>query len=132
MKFAASLLLAASTSAMELDTTQDIPATSALGSRILSKSRMLEGNADYTSWVAGYSIKFDRCISSANYYGGYFANNQNQNQADGEYEQFQYDVRVMQCPSWTLASIANEQVVSCLFVLIFFYELIGQCQLAKW
>ena len=95
MKFAASLLLAASSTAMELDTAQDIPATSALGSRILSKSRMLEGNADYTSWVAGYSIKFDRCISSANYYGGYFANNQNQ--ADEEYEQFQYDVSPMRC-----------------------------------
>lgn len=95
MKFIASLLLAASTTAMELDTTHDIPATSALGSRILSKSRMLEGANDqsYTSWVAGYSIKFDRCVTAANYYGGYFANNQGN--ADGEYQQFQYDVRAI-------------------------------------
>jgi len=96
MKFIASLFFAASATAMELDTERDIPATSALGSRILSKSRMLEGNnQDYTSWVAGYSIKFDRCISSANYYGGYFANNQgggNGDNADGyNDQQFQYD-----------------------------------------
>jgi hypothetical protein len=95
MKFVASLFLAASATAMELDTTHDIPATSALGSRILSKSRMLEGNDQgYTSWVAGYSIKFDRCVSSANYYGGYFANNQG-NANDGEYQQFQYDVSAL-------------------------------------
>ena len=94
MKFIASLFFAASATAMELDTERDIPATSALGSRILSKSRMLEGNDQgYTSWVAGYSIKFDRCVSSANYYGGYFANNQNGDNADGENDQqFQYDV----------------------------------------
>lgn len=105
MKFIASLFFAASATAMELDTERDIPATSALGSRILSKSRMLEGNDQgYTSWVAGYSIKFDRCVSSANYYGGYFANNQNGDNADGgnnqngnndggeNDQQFQYDV----------------------------------------
>ena len=88
MKFTAALLsAAASVNAMELDTNVDIPATSRLGSRILSKARMLEGNNDqsYTSWVAGYSIKFDRCVSSQNYYGGYFAGN------DGQYN---YDVSV--------------------------------------
>eukprot|EP00804_Cyclotella_cryptica_P015822 CCRYP_006326-RA/>CCRYP_006326-RA protein AED:0.02 eAED:0.02 QI:328/1/1/1/1/1/2/235/475 len=93
MKFAAALLSAAvSVNAMELDTNVDIPATSRLGSRLLSKARMLEGNNDqsYTSWVAGYSIKFDRCVSSQNYYGGYFASNEGQYNGDGQYN-YNYD-----------------------------------------
>lgn len=54
---------------------------------------MLEGNNDqsYTSWVAGYSIKFDRCVSSQNYYGGYFAGNEGQNNGNGQYN-YNYDV----------------------------------------
>lgn len=49
----------------------DIPATSRLGSRILSQARQLDGE-DNMSWVAGYSIKFEKCATSDEYYGGYF------------------------------------------------------------
>lgn len=72
-----SALKAASASkAVELPNT-DIPATSKLGSRILSASRQLDGNDDF-SWVAGYSIKFEKCATSDEYYGGYFGGEENQ------------------------------------------------------
>ena len=81
MKFLTLALLSAvpaTMAAREMDlSTSNIPATSKLGGRILSKARQLEGGDDYTSWVAGYSIKFHQCVASQDYYGGYFA-------ADGE------------------------------------------------
>lgn len=87
MKLLLSLLISAGpTMAMDFELPEaDISATSKIGSRILSKARMLEGDNDqaYTSWVAGYSIKFDKCVSSANYYGGYFA--ENGDNADANY-----------------------------------------------
>jgi len=53
-----------------------IPATSKLGSRILSASRKLDNNDDFT-WVAGYSIQFVKCATSDDYYGGYFGGEEN-------------------------------------------------------
>lgn len=66
--------------AIDLDT-GDIDASSALGSLIMSKARALEqnNNQQYMSWVSGYSIKFQQCFASSNYYGGYFGGNQNGN-----------------------------------------------------
>jgi len=61
--------------------TADIPASSKLGSRILSSSRQLDNN-DNQSWIAGYSIRFEKCATSEEYYGGSFGgeeNNDNQN-----------------------------------------------------
>lgn len=62
--------------AMELPSVA-IEATSKAGSRILSKARRLDGDNDnsYATWVAGYSLKFDSCVANQDYYGGYFADN---------------------------------------------------------
>merc|ERR1719223_1430485 len=46
------------------------------------------------SWVAGYSLKFHSCVASQDYYGGYFANNQDNADAyeyNGQYQQGQGD-----------------------------------------
>jgi len=68
--------------------TADIPATSKLGSRILSFSRQLDGNDNF-SWIAGYSIRFEKCATSEEYYGGYFGGEDNgdRNNYNGMYAQ---------------------------------------------
>lgn len=72
MKFIASLLLVSSASAMEL-ATPDVSASSKIGARLLSKARQLEGNKDGDiTWISGYSLKFQKCATSKDYYGGYF------------------------------------------------------------
>jgi Na+-transporting NADH:ubiquinone oxidoreductase subunit NqrA len=73
MKFIASLLVLSSASAMEL-ATPDVSASSKIGARLLSKARQLENNnkdGDIT-WISGYSLKFQKCATSKDYYGGYF------------------------------------------------------------
>ena len=70
MKFIASLLMLSSATAMEL-ATPDVSASSKMGGRLLSKARRLEGEGDIT-WIAGYSLKFQKCATSKDYYGGYF------------------------------------------------------------
>jgi len=105
-----SALKAASASkAVELPNA-DIPATSKLGSRILSASRQLDGNDDF-SWVAGYSIKFEKCATSDDYYGGYFGGEENQggnNNNDGrQYYSGMYKQRLVHyklCPTGSCAS----------------------------
>lgn len=63
----------------------DIKASSKTGNRILSKARRLDdGDGDLT-WVAGYSLKFHSCVESQNYYGGYFADNDNNNAQNYDY-----------------------------------------------
>lgn len=58
----------------------DINAQSRTGNRLLSKARRLDGGEEAQTWVANYSLKFDSCVQSADYYGGYFADqNENQN-----------------------------------------------------
>ena len=82
-----SLLLSAVPAVAALDLSNaDIPANSKLGNRILSKARALDGNNNDYTWVAGYSIKFDKCVTSQDYYGGYFGNNNEGNMNyDGNY-----------------------------------------------
>jgi len=65
-----SSVLAAASATMEVPT-RDIAASSQLGARILSHARKL-GDNDNFSWVAGYSLKFEKCATSDEYYGGYF------------------------------------------------------------
>ena len=74
MKFITSLFLtsvATTTATMEL-ATPDVSATSKMGGRLLSKARRLEGGKDDITWIAGYSLKFQKCVTSHDYYGGYF------------------------------------------------------------
>ena len=66
---------------------EDLPASSSLGSRVLAASRRVGGrrleNNDNgggdASWIARYSLKFEKCATSENYYGGYFGGEDNQN-----------------------------------------------------
>ena len=54
--------------------TNDIAASSPLGNRILSAARLLENNNNNNnnfSWISGYSIRFEKCATSDEYYGGY-------------------------------------------------------------
>jgi len=55
--------------------TGDISASSKLGTRILSGARQLDG--DNFSWIAGYSLRFEKCATSDEYYGGYFGGDEN-------------------------------------------------------
>lgn len=58
----------------------DLKADSKVGNRLLSKARRLDNNAnEVMTWVAGYSLKFHSCVASQDYYGGYFANNEENN-----------------------------------------------------
>jgi len=74
--FLATLKAASAGKSIELPNA-DIPASSKLGNRILSASRQLDGGDNF-SWVAGYSIKFEKCATSDDYYGGYFGGEENQ------------------------------------------------------
>ncbi|KAL3798253.1 hypothetical protein HJC23_000167 [Cyclotella cryptica] len=102
--------------AIDLDT-GDIDASSQLGSLIMSKARALNNNNNnnnnndvYYSWVSGYSIKFQQCFASSNYYGGYFGGNQNgdnnknnnRNGFNGVYEQRLVHFKL--CPSSSCSS----------------------------
>jgi len=66
-----------------------IEAASKAGSRLLSKARRLENNDNSvdSTWVAGYSLKFHSCVANQDYYGGYFANGEgdDQNANQGNY-----------------------------------------------
>ena len=78
--------LNAASAAVEIPTA-DIPATSKLGSRILSASRQLDGNDNF-SWIAGYSIKFEKCATSDEYYGGYFGGDNNNGDNDNNRQNY--------------------------------------------
>jgi len=86
--------------------TNDISATSNLGRGLLSKARALENNDGAYTWVSGYSIKFEKCATSQDYYGGYFGgeggnnnnnNNNNRNGFNGMYQQRLVHFKL--CPS---------------------------------
>jgi hypothetical protein len=97
--FLSALSAASAGKAVEIPT-NDIPASSPLGNRILSAARRLDNNNNnnqYT-WVTGYSIKFEKCAVSEEYYGGYFGgqngnnnnnnnNNNNRQNYNGMYQQ---------------------------------------------
>ena len=67
--FAATVVAIGSVSASQHDVIDvengDIDASSPLGNLIMSKARALEQNNQYTSWVSGYSIKFQQCFVSS-------------------------------------------------------------------
>jgi len=63
---------------MDLSNVQ-IGAATKTGGDLLSKARRLDGN-DETTWIAGYSLRFNACTSSTDYYGGYFNGEDNDGQ----------------------------------------------------
>merc|ERR1719148_95143 len=103
--FLSALKAASAGKAVEVPTA-NIPATSKLGSRILSASRQLDGGDDEYSWIAGYSLKFQKCATSDDYYGGYFGGEENGggNQANynGMYKQRLVHYKL--CPTGTCDS----------------------------
>lgn len=62
----------------------EVKASSKVGNKLLSKARRLDGDGDYT-WIAGYSLKFHSCATSQDYYGGYFENDNNGGNGQGNY-----------------------------------------------
>jgi len=99
---------------MEL-ATPDVSATSKMGGRLLSKARRLEGGKDDITWIAGYSLKFQKCVTSHDYYGGYFGgegnggedgnNNNQQNNRNGYNGMYQQRlVHFKLCPSSSCSS----------------------------
>jgi len=100
--------------AIDLVSTGDIAADSKLGSMVLSQARQLnnnDNNYDMT-WVSGYSIKFQQCTATHDYYGGYFNgnnnnNNNNNNRAgyNGIYEQRLVHFKL--CPTDSCSSCEN-------------------------
>mmetsp|Transcript_8114 Transcript_8114/g.17584 ORF Transcript_8114/g.17584 Transcript_8114/m.17584 type:complete len:407 (+) Transcript_8114:129-1349(+) len=89
--------------------TADIPATSKLGSRILSASKQRNLDGDNFSWVAGYSIKFIKCATSDDYYGGYFGGEENggndRQNYNGMYKQRLVHYKL--CPTGSCDSCSN-------------------------
>ena len=70
---------AAASKPIEID--GNIKANTKLGSRILSSAKQLTPgrnlDAEAGDWVAGYSIKFEKCATSDEYYGGDLGGEQN-------------------------------------------------------
>ena len=83
MRTIAALSVISAASAARQIPTSDIPATSKLGSRILSASRPAgEGrqlDQENFAWVTNYSIKFQKCATSDEYYGGMFGGEEQNN-----------------------------------------------------
>lgn len=75
MKLAIATLLVGTAAA----TSSSIRATSKVGKNLISKARRLDGGNDNMSWVANYSLRFEKCATSTDYYGGYFGGNQDNN-----------------------------------------------------
>ena len=87
--------------------TADIKADSKLGNRILSEARQLDQNNNF-SWVTGYSIKFQRCATSDEYYGGYFGGEEGGNDRQGFNGMYkQRLVHFKLCPSDDCNSCTN-------------------------
>jgi hypothetical protein len=95
--------------------TGDIAASSPLGSRILSAARRVENNNNnqQSAWVINYSIRFENCAVSEEYYGGYFGgqngNNNNQNNQNNNRQNYNgmYQQRLVHfklCPTDTCSA----------------------------
>jgi hypothetical protein len=80
-----SALTAANAAPQELSISSEISATSPIGRALLSKARSLEGGNNNFGWVSKYSIKFEKCATSTDYYAAqYFGGNGNGNNGNGE------------------------------------------------
>jgi len=93
--------------------TNDIAASSPLGNRILSAARLLENNNNNNnnfSWISGYSIRFEKCATSDEYYGGYFGNNNNKNNNNRQNFNGLYQQRLVHfklCPTGSCSASAS-------------------------
>ena len=102
-----SAVSAASAGGVRSVPTSDIKASSKLGGRILSQARQLDG--DNFSWIAGYSLKFEKCATSDEYYGGMYGGEENNGNQQGGYMGM-YKQRLVHfklCPSGNSGSCSN-------------------------
>lgn len=87
--------------------TSSMRANSAVGQKVMTKARRLDGGDTNMSWAADYSLRFEKCATTTDYYGGYFGgnqdnnndNNNNRNNYNGLYEQRLVHFKL--CPSDT-------------------------------
>lgn len=102
---AAALSVLSAASAGDVVPTADISATSKLGNRILSSARRLDDNQ--FTWVTGYSLKFHKCATSDEYFGGFGGDNDNNNNRNfnGMYKQRLVHFKL--CPSDDCDSCKN-------------------------
>ena len=110
-----STLSAAAAAPQELSIDSEISASSPIGRSLLSKARSLEGNQNF-GWVSNYSIKFEKCATSTDYYaaqyfggngqnGGQNQNGENRNGYGGMYEQRLVHFKL--CPSDSCGSCSK-------------------------
>ena len=101
--------LFAATSAINVD--NEVPLKSGLGGKLISKARKLDGaNAYYEedfTWIAGYSLKFDRCHSIHLYDEGAG----DKEEGDGSPFGVQQLVSFRLCPNGSSCSKSGEYVV---------------------
>lgn len=102
MKFSIALLIGfAATSS----TATTIKANSKVGSKLLSSARRLNDDGDL-SWATNYSLRFEKCATTTDYYGGYFGGNGDQD-GGNDREGFMYEQRLVHfklCPTDTCGS----------------------------
>mmetsp|Transcript_49400 Transcript_49400/g.105003 ORF Transcript_49400/g.105003 Transcript_49400/m.105003 type:complete len:414 (-) Transcript_49400:137-1378(-) len=103
MKLAISALLLCTATA----TSSSIGANSKMGKNLLSKARRLDGGNDDMSWAGSYSLRFEKCATSADYYGGYFGGNQDGDEDNRYYYNGMYQQRLVHfklCPTESCGS----------------------------
>lgn len=88
-----------------------IRATSKAGSKLLSNARRLNDDGGDMTWVANYSLKFEKCATTSDYYGGQFDgdnnNNNYQQQQEQQWQGGMYERKVVHfklCPTDTCGS----------------------------
>ena len=103
MKFSIATLLVGATAV----SATSIKANSKAGSRLLSSARRLDGNDGDMAWTANYSLRFEKCATSTDYYAGYFGGNQNNQNNNRQNYNGMYQQRLVHfklCPSNTCGS----------------------------
>lgn len=109
MKLVIASLLAGFTAA----TSSSIRAESKVGKNLLSKARRLDGGNDDMSWATKYSLQFQKCATSTDYYGGYFGGNQDNNNDNNQRYNYNgvYEQRLVHfklCPTDSCESGCSE------------------------
>lgn len=99
----ASTAAVASGKSVEIPMT-DISANSKLGGKIMSKARLLENNQNVGTWVANYSLVFQKCAISDEYFAFEGGNNDRNN---WQGQQQQKLVHFKLCPSSSCNSCNN-------------------------
>jgi len=109
MKLSIATLLFGAAAVSASSNNNNIRANSKVGRSLMSKARQVGGRAledNNMSWAANYSLRFEKCATTTDYYGGYFGGNQNQNNNNNNRANYNgmYEQRLVHfklCPSDT-------------------------------